>query len=149
MKIATQYVENWRRIRLLSEPIFLKIRIWDNCIFVCFLRFFAYKMDIFWDNDPNLLYVMHFKCTYHAIKIYVKIFSFSRLIVKMVSISVGIFSKTFFGRLFLGQFLSDLKKLGTILIGEAISLIWAPTMSIWDIIKKYDFWGLTRDQGPL
>ena len=42
----------------------------------------------------------------------------------------------FFDRSYLGKFLSDFEKLGTVLIGEASSLNWAPIIIILKNIYK-------------
>ena len=54
---------------------------------------------------------------------------------------VVIFSKVFFKRPYLGQFLSDFEKLGTIMIGKARSFIKALLLLIWNFILKIDFCG--------
>ena len=59
-----------------------------------------------------------------------------------------IISKSFFDARFFGQFLSDLKKLGTIMIGKARSWKWVQNVFILNYILKIDFCGLTSNQGP-
>ena len=59
-----------------------------------------------------------------------------------------ILSKSFFDVRFFGKFLSDLKKLGTIMIGKARSSKWVQNDFILNYILKLDFRGLTSNQGP-
>ena len=49
--------------------------------------------------------------------------------------------------LYLGQFLFDFEKLGTVMIRKARLLIWVPKLSIWYNIEKIKFLGLTIYQG--
>ena len=59
-----------------------------------------------------------------------------------------IISKSFFDARFFSQFLSDLKKLGTIMIGKVRSLKRVQNLLIMNYILKLDFRGLTSNQGP-
>ena len=48
---------------------------------------------------------------------------------------------------YLGQFLFDFEKLGTVMIRKARSLIWVPNLSICNNIEKIIFLDLTIYQG--
>ena len=64
LNILGQNIENWGRSSILSGPFLVKMLIWDNWIFVYFLRFFTYKTANFWDTDLKTSQTMHLICIY-------------------------------------------------------------------------------------
>ena len=68
LKFLGQNIENWGRSSILSGPFLVKMLIWDNWIFVYFLRFFTYKTANFWDTDLKPSQNMHLICIYYIPK---------------------------------------------------------------------------------
>ena len=119
---------------------FLYEKSWFEIIgLLSIFSFLAYEINIFFEI---IICDYHISCTLWIINTYLKDFLTNMFFDNLMAnfyrkIGLNPF-KRFFNRSYLGQFLSNFKKLGTVMIGKAISLIWVPTTLPMMSVSTYE-----------